>query len=82
MPIPSSPNCNAACVGCLSFQPVEAGFPSTQNRITFTPTPDEIAELAADRSSLLIHVYDLADEAAFIAHYKRDYELPLKEIFE
>jgi pyruvate-formate lyase-activating enzyme len=47
MPIPSSPNCNAACVGCLSFQPVEAGFPSTQNRITFTPTPDEIAELAA-----------------------------------
>ena len=22
------------------------------------------------------------DEAAFIAHYKRDYELPLKEIFE
>jgi multicomponent K+:H+ antiporter subunit E len=40
------------------------------------------SELAADRSSLLIHVYDLADEAAFIAHYKRDYELPLKEIFE
>lgn len=39
-------------------------------------------ELAADRSSLLIHVYDLADEATFIAHYKRDYELPLKEIFE
>ena len=45
MPIPSSPNCNAECVGCLSFQPVEAGFPSTQNRITFTPTPDEIADL-------------------------------------
>lgn len=40
------------------------------------------SELAADGSSLLIHVYDLADEAAFIAHYKRDYELPLKEIFE
>jgi pyruvate-formate lyase-activating enzyme len=47
MPIPSSPQCNAACVGCLSFQPEEAGFPSTQNRIQFTPTPDEIAELAA-----------------------------------
>ena len=40
------------------------------------------SELAADRSSLLIHVFDLADEAAFITHYKRDYELPLKEIFE
>jgi pyruvate-formate lyase-activating enzyme len=46
MPIPSSPQCNAACVGCLSFQPPEAGFPSTQNRITFTPTPEEIAALA------------------------------------
>ncbi len=39
-------------------------------------------ELAADRSTLLIHVFDLADEAAFIAHFKRDYEHPLKEIFE
>jgi multicomponent K+:H+ antiporter subunit E len=39
-------------------------------------------ELAADRSTLRIHVFDLDDEAAFIAHYKADYELPLKEIFE
>ncbi|MCC2674823.1 MAG: phaE [Ramlibacter sp.] len=39
-------------------------------------------ELAADRSKLRIHVFDLDDEAAFIAHYKTDYELPLKEIFE
>ncbi|HEX7892294.1 MAG TPA: Na+/H+ antiporter subunit E [Ramlibacter sp.] len=38
-------------------------------------------ELAADRGSLLIHVFDLADEAAFIALYKQRYELPLKEIF-
>jgi len=38
-------------------------------------------ELAADRASLLIHVFDLADEAGFIAHYKQCYELPLKEIF-
>jgi multicomponent K+:H+ antiporter subunit E len=38
-------------------------------------------ELAADRASLLIHVFDLADESAFIAHYKQRYELPLKEIF-
>ena len=46
MPLPSSPQCNADCVGCLSFQPKEAGFPSTQNRIQFIPTAEEIAELA------------------------------------
>lgn len=40
------------------------------------------AELAPDRSALLIHVFDLDDEAAFIRHYKSDYERPLKEIFE
>ena len=38
-------------------------------------------ELAADGSRLLIHVFDLEDEAAFIAHYKQAYELPLKEVF-
>ena len=40
------------------------------------------SELAADHASLLIHVFDLEDEAAFIADYKGRYELPLKEIFE
>lgn len=40
------------------------------------------SELAADRSSLLIHVFDLDDEAAFIAEYKGRYELPLTEIFQ
>jgi multicomponent K+:H+ antiporter subunit E len=40
------------------------------------------SELAADRSALLVHVFDLDDEASFIAHFKRDYEHPLKEIFE
>jgi multicomponent K+:H+ antiporter subunit E len=40
------------------------------------------SELAPDRSALLIHVFDLRDEAAFITHYKHDYEAPLKEIFE
>jgi len=40
------------------------------------------SELAPDRSSLLVHVFDLDDEAAFIAHFKADYEHPLKEIFE
>ena len=40
------------------------------------------SELAPDRSALLLHVFDLADEAAFIAHFKARYEQPLKEIFE
>jgi multicomponent K+:H+ antiporter subunit E len=40
------------------------------------------SELAPDRSTLLIHVFDFDDEAAFIAAYKARYELPLKEIFE
>ncbi len=39
-------------------------------------------ELAPDRSALLMHVFDLDDEAAFLAHFRRDYEMPLKEIFE
>lgn len=39
-------------------------------------------EIAPDRSRLLLHVFDLADEADFIAHYKADYEHPLKEILE
>jgi len=39
-------------------------------------------ELAPDRSTLLLHVFDLDDEAVFIAHYKSRYEHPLQEIFE
>jgi multicomponent K+:H+ antiporter subunit E len=40
------------------------------------------SELAADHTALLLHVFDLQDEAAFIAGYKSRYELPLQEIFE
>jgi multicomponent K+:H+ antiporter subunit E len=39
-------------------------------------------EVAFDRSTLLIHVFDLEDEAAFIALIKSRYERPLMEIFE
>ncbi|MFT3664814.1 Na+/H+ antiporter subunit E [Piscinibacter sp.] len=39
-------------------------------------------ELAPDRSALLLHVFDLDDEAHFLAHFSADYEQPLKEIFE
>lgn len=44
-PLPTSRSCNARCVGCLSLQPEESGFPSTQNRITFKPTPQEVCEV-------------------------------------
>ncbi|MFJ2986191.1 MULTISPECIES: Na+/H+ antiporter subunit E [unclassified Pseudomonas] len=40
------------------------------------------SELALDRSVLLLHVFDLQDEAAFIEHFKNTYERPLMEIFE
>lgn len=38
-------------------------------------------ELARDASAVRLHVWDLADEAAFIAHYKSTYEAPLLEIY-
>ena len=44
--IPTSPTCNANCLGCISLQPSEC-CPSPQSRITFTPTADEIAAVAA-----------------------------------
>ena len=40
------------------------------------------SELALDRSVLLLHVFDLDDEAQFIEHFKTAYERPLMEIFE
>ncbi|VEF10577.1 K(+)/H(+) antiporter subunit E [Pseudomonas fluorescens] len=40
------------------------------------------SELALDRSILLLHVWDLHDEAQFIEHFKTTYERPLMEIFE
>ena len=43
-PVPSSPACNANCVGCISFQPEEETIVSTQDRLTFKPTAEEIVE--------------------------------------
>ncbi|WP_295470171.1 Na+/H+ antiporter subunit E [uncultured Pseudomonas sp.] len=40
------------------------------------------SELALDRSILLMHVFDLEDEARFIEHFKSTYERPLMEIFQ
>jgi len=44
-PLPTSPVCNAACIGCISLQP-SGCCPATQDRIKFIPSPEEIAGLA------------------------------------
>ncbi len=44
-PLPTSPSCNAKCIGCISKQPPNSDFPSTQKRINFVPTPSEITEV-------------------------------------
>lgn len=43
-PVPTSPACNANCIGCISFQPQEETIISTQDRLTFKPTAEEIVE--------------------------------------
>lgn len=41
-PLPTARACNAKCVGCLSLQPEDSGFPAVQNRLDFAPTAKEI----------------------------------------
>jgi len=43
-PIPTSPSCNANCVGCISFQKKDTTVPAAQDRLNFVPTVEEIAE--------------------------------------
>lgn len=43
-PVPSSPACNANCIGCISFQPEDETIVSTQDRLTFKPSAEEIVE--------------------------------------
>lgn len=40
------------------------------------------SELALDRSTLVLHVWDVPDEAEFIARYKSRYEQPIREMLE
>jgi len=44
-PLPTSPACNARCLGCISLQE-GSEFCATQDRIRFVPTPEEIAQVA------------------------------------
>ncbi|HYA01626.1 MAG TPA: radical SAM protein [Syntrophobacteria bacterium] len=43
-PLPTSPRCNAACLGCISLQE-ETPVCASQERITFVPSPEEVAEI-------------------------------------
>lgn len=43
-PIPTSPACNANCIGCISFQPEDETIVSPQDRLTFKPSVEEIVE--------------------------------------
>lgn len=43
-PLPTSPSCNAACAGCISYQ--KGPIKCSQPRIKFVPSPEEIAEIA------------------------------------
>jgi len=48
-----------------------------------TMTPGTLsADLSSDRRYLLVHAFNVDDEAALIAQIKARYEAPLKEIFE
>jgi pyruvate-formate lyase-activating enzyme len=44
-PLPTSPSCNASCIGCISLQPSEC-CPASMERIRFAPTVNEILEIA------------------------------------
>jgi pyruvate-formate lyase-activating enzyme len=44
-PLPTSPVCNASCLGCLNHQP-EGRFPCSQDRMKFSPSAREVAEVA------------------------------------
>ncbi|GMV64470.1 MAG: hypothetical protein AMXMBFR75_02770 [Candidatus Hinthialibacteria bacterium] len=45
MPLPTSSACNSKCYGCISLQP-QGGFHESQYRLDFTPSVEEILEIA------------------------------------
>ena len=46
-PLPTSKHCNAKCLGCISLQKNDE-IPNSQDRISFIPSPEEIAEVALE----------------------------------
>ncbi|THB80144.1 MAG: radical SAM protein [Desulfobacteraceae bacterium] len=53
-PLPTAQACNARCLGCISLQP-DPVLSACQNRIDFTPSPGEIAELALEHITRVKH---------------------------
>ena len=53
-PLPTSRRCNARCLGCISLQS-DRELVSSQNRIAFTPDPEEIADVALTHLSKVAH---------------------------
>ncbi len=53
-PLPCSPSCNARCLGCISLQ-ASGCCPSTQDRLNFVPSPQEIAEVALNHLAAAPH---------------------------
>ena len=45
-PLPTSPACNSRCLGCISLQEAPDCCPSSQERLTFVPTVEEICQVA------------------------------------
>jgi multicomponent K+:H+ antiporter subunit E len=70
--------------GAFVRVPLELDDPSALAALAVITTlvPGTVwCELAHDRSAVLIHVFELDDEQAFVQHYKEAYERPLKEIY-
>ncbi|NLF40062.1 radical SAM protein [bacterium] len=45
LPLPTARACNSRCIGCISLQ-TDTRVCAPQERIAFTPSPDEIAEIS------------------------------------
>jgi len=49
-PLPTSPTCNSRCLGCISKQESDC-CPSSQERLTFVPSVEELCEVAVPHLS-------------------------------
>ena len=49
--------------------------------VYFPDDPLPLDPETRDASAVRLHVWDVQDEAAYIAHYKSTYEAPLLEIY-
>ncbi len=62
-PLPTSQQCNARCLGCISLQKGDE-IPNSQDRIAFTPSPEEIAEVALEHIGSVKRAWSVSARAA------------------